>query len=56
LTAQKRYDDAESLLVKSYNELKAKLGNQDKRTTEARQRLAKLYEDWNKPEQAAQFR
>jgi tetratricopeptide (TPR) repeat protein len=56
LTAQKRYDDAESLLLKSYNELKAKLGNQDKRTTEARQRLAKLYEDWNKPEQAAQFR
>jgi eukaryotic-like serine/threonine-protein kinase len=56
LTAQKRYDDAEPLLLQSYEELKAKSGDQDKRTTEARKRLAKLYEDWNKPEQAAQFR
>ncbi len=56
LAAQKRYDEAEPFLLKSYEELKAKSGDQDKRTAEARQRLAKLYEDWNKPEQAAQFR
>jgi hypothetical protein len=56
LTAQKRYDEAEPLLLKSYEELKAKSGDQDKRTAEARQRLATLYKDWSKPEQAAQFR
>lgn len=36
--------------------LKTKLGEADPRVTEARHRLAKLYDDWNKPEQAAQFR
>jgi tetratricopeptide (TPR) repeat protein len=56
LTAQKRYAEAEPLLIDSYNELKAKLGDQDKRTMEARQRLAKLYDDWEKPDQAARFR
>ena len=56
LTAQKRHAEAEPLLVESYNELKAKLGDQHKRTLDARQRLAQLYDDWNKPEQAAQFR
>ena len=56
LTAQKRYAEAEPLLIDSYNELKAKLGDQDKRTIEARQRLLKLYDDWEKPDQASQFR
>lgn len=56
LTAQKRYAEAEPLLVESYHELKAKLGDQHKRTLDARERVAKLYDDWNKPEQAAQFR
>jgi serine/threonine-protein kinase len=56
LTAQKRYPEAEPLLIDSYNELKAKLGDQNKRTVEARHRLANLYEDLNKPDQAAQFR
>lgn len=56
LTAQKRYAEAEPLLTDSYNELHSKLGDQNERTIEARQRLAKLYDDWNKPEQAARFR
>jgi len=56
LTVQKRYGEAEPLLLDSYNELKAKLGEQNKRTIEARQRLAKLYDDWAKPDQAGQFR
>jgi serine/threonine protein kinase/tetratricopeptide (TPR) repeat protein len=56
LTVQKRYAEAEPLLTDSYNELKSKLGDQNKRTIDARQRVAKLYDDWNKPEQAAQFR
>jgi len=56
LAAQKRYAEAEPLLTDSYNELHSKLGDQNKRTIEARQRLAKLYDDWNKPDQAARFR
>jgi serine/threonine-protein kinase len=56
LTAQKRYAEAEPLLADSYNQLHTKIGDQNKRTIEARQRLAKLYDDWNKPEQAARFR
>ena len=56
LTVQKRYADAEPLLTDSYNELHRKIGDENKRTVEARQRLAKLYDEWNKPEQAAQFR
>ena len=56
LTVQKRYVEAEPLLTDSYNELKAKLGDQDKRAVEARGRVAKLYDDWNKPDQATGFR
>ncbi|MDP9098241.1 MAG: serine/threonine-protein kinase, partial [Verrucomicrobiota bacterium] len=56
LTAQKRYAEAEPLLIDSYSELKAKLGDHNKQTLEARQRLVKLYDDWNKPDKAAIFR
>jgi hypothetical protein len=42
--------------MNGYNDLKAKLGPQNRRTTDARQRLAKLYDDWGRPDQAAQFR
>ena len=56
LTVQKHFEEAAPLLLTSYDELKAKLGDQDKRTTSARERLKKLYDDWNKPEEAAKFR
>jgi len=56
LTAQKRFEEAQPLLLNGYNNLKAKLGDQNRRTIDARQRLAKLYDDWGKPDQAAQFR
>jgi len=56
LTVQKRYTEAEPLLTDSYSQLHSKIGDQNKRTVEARQRLAKLYDDWKKPEQAARFR
>ena len=56
LTAQKRYAEAEPLLIKGHNELKAKLGDQHKRTIDARERLAKLYERWGKPDEAARYR
>ncbi len=56
LTMQQRYVEAEPLLNDSYKELKSKLGDQEKRTAEARRRLVKLYDAWGKPDQAAQFR
>ena len=56
LTAEKRYAEAEALLIDSYNDLKSKLGDQEKRTVEARQRLIRLYDEWGKPDQSAQFR
>ena len=56
LTTQKRYAEADPLLTDSYNALKLKLGDRDKRTTEARQRLVKLYELWGKPDLAERYR
>jgi hypothetical protein len=44
LTAEKRYKEAETLLAPSYEGMKSKLGEQDPRTVEARQRLQKLHE------------
>ena len=56
LTAQKRYAEAEPLLLESYNDLKASQGEQKPKTVEAIQRLASLYEAWGKPAQAALYR
>ncbi len=56
LTTQERYAEAESLLNESYAALKSHLGQGDPRTTEAARRLARLYDAWHKPEQAAQYR
>jgi len=56
LTAQKQYAEAEPLLTDGYTGLIWKLGEKDLRTIEARQRLAKLYDAWGKPEQALLFR
>ena len=56
LTTQKRFAEAEPLLVESYASLKSRLGQRDPRTAEALQRLVKLYEAWGKPAQAAQYR
>lgn len=49
LTTQKRYDEAEPLLVESCESLKNSQGEQNPRTVTARNRLAALYEKWNKP-------
>ena len=56
LTAQKRYAEAVPLLTDGYTGLIWKLGEKDIRTVEARQRLAKLYDAWDKPEEALLFR
>ena len=56
LTVQSRYAEAEPLLLSGYNDLKAKLGDQNKRTIDARDRLVRLYEAWGKPDLAAKYR
>jgi hypothetical protein len=55
LTTEKRFAEAEPLLLRSYAETKNNLGEQDSRTMEAHQRLKILYEAWHKPERAALF-
>jgi serine/threonine protein kinase len=56
LTTQKRFAEAEPLLVLSYAALNSSLGQRDPRTKEALQRLLKLYVEWGKPAKAAQYR
>jgi serine/threonine-protein kinase len=56
LTIQKRYNEAEPLLLNSYETLKISQGAGNPRTTIALQRLINLYEAWNKPAQAAPYR
>jgi serine/threonine protein kinase len=55
LTTQRRFDEAEPLLLESYSTLDARLGRHDPRTVEAIVRLVSLYQAWGKPEQAAQY-
>jgi serine/threonine-protein kinase len=56
LTVQKRFDEAEPLLIESHKTLGASLGPRDPRTEEARRRLVALYETWGKPESANGYR
>jgi len=55
LRLQKRYVEAEPLLIESYNILKSTAGEQNPRTKEARQSLKALYQDWHKPDRAAAY-
>ncbi len=55
LTKQKRYREAEPLLIESYNDVKSSPGAQGPVTIET-QRLLKLYEAWGKPDLAARYR
>jgi serine/threonine-protein kinase len=50
LTAQARFPEAESLLLSSYQSLKKSQAEKSPRTKLALQRLANLYEAWNKPD------
>ncbi len=56
LTAQKRFPEAEPFLLASYENLTKSQAANSPRTRRARQRLANLYDAWNKPEQAAPYR
>jgi serine/threonine-protein kinase len=55
LALQKRYAEAEPLILDSYNSLKTNQGDKSLRTQEALRRVVKLYQDWQKPELAAQY-
>ncbi len=56
LMTQRRYAEAEPLLVHSYDEIHISQGDRDPRTTAALKRLVTLYDAWQKPERAAQYR
>jgi len=56
LIFQKRFPEAEQLLLESYQNLKNSQGAQNPRTILAQNCLTGLYEVWNKPEQTEKFR
>ena len=56
LTAQSRFQEAEPFLIASYESLQKSQAANSPRTRRARQRIANLYDAWNKPEQAAPYR
>jgi len=60
LLGQKKFGDAEQLLIKGYEGIKlreAKIPAPFKRyLTEAGKRIVRLYDDWGKPENAAEWR
>ena len=55
LAAQRRFEEAEPLLVQSYPVLAKDQGNGAKRASEALKRATDLYIAWGKPERAAEF-
>ncbi len=56
LSRLERYDEAESLLVSSFEILREKRGLQAPRTQETARHLADLYRAWNRPEQEGMYR
>ena len=60
LLAQRKFDEAEPLLLSGYEGMKQREGTipqQDKpRLTKALRRLVKLYEEWGKPDEATKWR
>lgn len=55
LAAQRRFQEAEPLLVRSYTILQKDDGVGAKQASEARQRIIDLYTAWGRPEQAAAY-
>ena len=56
LTTQKRFAEAEPLLLESYNALLKSQGPQNPRTLSAQGRLVELYHRWQKPELVDKYR
>ncbi len=55
LLAQKRYTDAEPLLLTGHDDLEKRLGPRNRITIQATRRLHDLYLAWDKPTEAARF-
>jgi len=55
LTTQRRFTEAEQLLLNSLPRIRAR-GDQEKRTPYAIQRVVDLYQAWGKPKEAAKYR
>jgi serine/threonine protein kinase len=56
LVGLSRFEEAEVLLIESYEALEAELGRANATTQQAISRLIDLYETWRKPEKAAEYR
>jgi eukaryotic-like serine/threonine-protein kinase len=56
LSYQRRFEEAERLASGAYERLRSDRGPRHERTIEAAAILAELYERWQKPEKAAEFR
>ncbi|HEU0209035.1 MAG TPA: tetratricopeptide repeat protein [Candidatus Udaeobacter sp.] len=56
LTSQKRFAEAEPILLESYRTLKKSQGSDNPRTNIARQRLVALYEACGRPDDAERYR
>ncbi len=56
LEAQHRFEDAEPLMIESYNDLRGSQGEQGPRTIDALRRLVGFYESWKRPDRAAPYR
>lgn len=56
LAGQKQFEAAEKLLTESYNQIEKSLKPDDKRRKEALTRVIDMYEAWEKPERAAEYR
>jgi serine/threonine-protein kinase len=56
LTIEKRYNEAEPLLLESYEALKSSQGASNPRTQIALQRLITLYEEWGRLDAASAYR
>ncbi len=56
LTRLGRYEEAESTLLKTYNQIMAVPGGDKNRIRNARNRLFDLYQTWNQPEKAKEFK
>ena len=55
LVGQRRFGEAESLLIQSYNDLLRSQGSDNPRTSLAKNRVRDLYIAWKKPEETIRF-
>ncbi|HEX8843353.1 MAG TPA: tetratricopeptide repeat protein [Pyrinomonadaceae bacterium] len=56
LTAQKKYEEAEKVLLEAYKDASEVQGASHWRTKDVARELVKLYDTWGKPDRAAEYR